>query len=95
MRARRKKNLDSRANLASDIIVLSKTSDVLGLEEEKRYQVFTPKQMFGNDTPVELEIGCGMGRFICEKANLNPNINYVGVEIQLNVIITGAEKIKS
>lgn len=95
MRARRKKNLDSRANLASDIIVLSKTSDVLGLEEEKRYQVFTPKQMFGNDNPVELEIGCGKGRFICEKANLNPNINYVGVEIQLNVIITGAEKVKS
>ena len=95
MRARRKKNLDSRANLASDIIVLSKTSDVLGLEEEKRYQVFTPGQMFGNDNPVELEIGCGKGRFICEKAKLNPNINYVGVEIQLNALITGAEKIKS
>ena len=95
MRARRKKNLDSRASLASDIIVLSKTSDVLGLEEEKRYEVFTPFELFNNDNPVELEIGCGKGKFICEKASLNPNINYIGVEIQLNVIITGAEKIKS
>ena len=93
MRARRKKNLDTRANLASDIIVLSKTSDVLGLPEEERYEVFTPSEMFNNDNPVELEIGCGKGRFICEKARLNPNVNYVGVEIQLNVIITGAEKI--
>ncbi len=95
MRARRKKNLDVRASLASDIIVLSKTSEVLGLEEEKRYQVFEPSKTFQNDNPVELEIGCGKGRFICEKATLNPNINYVGVEIQLNVLITGAEKVKN
>lgn len=93
MRARRKKNLDTRANLASDIIVLSKTSEVLALPEEERYEVFTPNELFQNDNPVELEIGCGKGRFICEKARLNPNVNYVGVEIQLNVIITGAEKI--
>ncbi len=93
MRARRKKNLDARANLASDIIVLSKTSEVLGLPEQDRYEVFTPNELFQNDNPVELEIGCGKGGFICEKARLNPNVNYVGVEIQLNVIITGAEKI--
>lgn len=93
MRARRKKNLDTRANLASDIIVLSKTSEVLGLPEQDRYEVFTPNELFQNDNPVELEIGCGKGGFICEKARLNPNVNYVGVEIQLNVIITGAEKI--
>lgn len=93
MRARRKKNLDKRANLASGVIVLSKTSDVLGLPEEERYDVYYPKNLFNNDNPVELEIGCGKGRFITEKAENNKNINYVGVEIQLNVLITGAEKI--
>ena len=93
MRARRKKNLDTRAKSASDIIVLSKTSEVLALPEEERYEVFTPNELFQNDNPVELEIGCGKGRFICEKATLNKDINFIGVEIQLNVLITGAEKI--
>ena len=93
MRARRKKNLDKRASNASDVIVLSKTSQILGLEEEKRYEVFSPYDLFGNDNPLELEIGSGKGRFIIEKAQNNPQINYVGVEIQLNVIISGAEKV--
>ena len=93
MRARRKKNLDKRASNASDVIDLSKTSHILGLEEEKRYEVFSPYDLFGNDNPVELEIGSGKGRFIIEKAQNNPQINYVGVEIQLNVIISGAEKV--
>ena len=91
MRARRKKNLDVRAKNASEYIVLSKTSDVLGLEEEKRYQVFYPEELFGNDNPVELEIGSGKGKFINDKAILNPDINYIGVEIQLNVLISAGE----
>ena len=94
MRARRKKYLDERASNARDVIVISKTSELLGLEEKERYSVLTPIEIFGNDNPLELEIGCGKGRFLCEKAIKNPNINYLGVEIQLNVIITGAEKIK-
>ncbi len=93
MRARRKKNLDKRAIDANGVIVLSKTTEILGLEEEKRYEVFLPSDLFNNDNPVELEIGSGKGRFIIEKAQNNPHINYVGVEIQLNVLISGAEKI--
>ena len=93
MRARRKKNLDKRANLASDVIVLSKTSEVLCLPEDERYDVYYPEKLFNNDNPVELEIGCGKGRFITEKAENNKSINYIGVEIQLNVLISGAEKI--
>ena len=93
MRARRKKNLDKRATNANSVIVLSKTTEILGLEEEKRYEVFYPSDLFDNDNPVELEIGTGKGRFIIEKAQNNPHINYIGVEIQLNVLISGAEKI--
>ncbi len=95
MRARRKKNLGARAQSVSDYIVLSKTSEVLGLEEDKRYQVFYPSELFNNDNPVHIEIGCGKGKFICEKATLNPNVNYVGVEIQLNVLITAGETAKA
>ena len=91
MRARRKKNLTSRVERVKDYIVLSKTSDILGLEEEKRYEVFTRKELFNNTNPVELEIGSGKGRFINEKAKMHPDINFIGVEIQQNVLITAGE----
>ena len=45
---------------------------------------------FGNDNPIHLEIGCGMGRFIVQSAQRNPHINYIALERELNVIVTGA-----
>ena len=94
MRARRKKHLDERADAVRDILVVQKTTEVLGLLESERYDIKTAFSLFGNDNPVELEIGSGKGRFIIEKALNNPNVNYLGVEIQLNVLITCAEKVK-
>ncbi|MDE0186416.1 MAG: tRNA (guanosine(46)-N7)-methyltransferase TrmB [Candidatus Poribacteria bacterium] len=37
-------------------------------------------QVFGNGNPVEIEIGCGKGRFLGKSAKQHPDINYVGVE---------------
>ena len=37
--------------------------------------------IFGNDNPVVLEIGCGMGETTAKIAMQNPNINYIGVEV--------------
>ncbi len=49
-------------------------------------------EIFGNDNPIELEIGSGKGKFITEKAMKNPNINYISFEGQDNVIIRLLEK---
>ena len=57
----------------------------------RRYEAL----VFNNSNPVELEIGCGKGGFINEKAKLNPSVNFLGVEIQMNVLITGAEAVKN
>ena len=38
-------------------------------------------EFFGNDNPVELDIGCGRGLFIFNAALKNPNVNYLGLEI--------------
>lgn len=38
------------------------------------------REVFGNDNPVEIEIGCGKGRFLRESAKQHPDINYVGIE---------------
>ncbi len=37
--------------------------------------------LFGNENPVELEIGSGKGMFLKESALLNPGVNYLGVEM--------------
>jgi len=36
--------------------------------------------LFGNSNPVELELGCGKGRFIIQSARQNPAVNYLGIE---------------
>lgn len=36
--------------------------------------------LFGNTHPVEIELGCGKGRFIIQSARQNPAINYLGIE---------------
>jgi len=37
-------------------------------------------EIFGNDRPVEVEIGCGKSRFIMDRAGKNPGINFLGVD---------------
>jgi len=45
---------------------------------------------FKNDNPIQVEIGCGKGRFIVQNAANNPNINYIALEREEHVIVMGA-----
>lgn len=45
------------------------------------------KEVFGNENPLYLEIGTGMGTFIRESAVANPDINYVGLEMNSTVLL--------
>lgn len=47
---------------------------------------------FNNANKIEVEIGCGKGMFIISKAKANPNINYVGIDIQRSVLAIAAKK---
>jgi len=38
------------------------------------------EEIFENDNPVEVEVGCGRGRFLLEAAKQRPEVNYLGVE---------------
>lgn len=46
--------------------------------------VWTPPfdwaQLFGNERPVEVELGCGKGMFLKEAARLQPEVNFLGVD---------------
>lgn len=37
--------------------------------------------LFGNDNPVVLEIGFGMGKSLVEMAKQSPELNYIGIEV--------------
>ena len=36
--------------------------------------------IFGNDHPIELELGIGKGRFLIQQAESRPGVNFIGVE---------------
>lgn len=51
------------------------------------------KSVFGNDNPVHLEIGTGKGQFLVGMAKQFPAINFIGVELEKNIIVTAAQKV--
>ena len=63
-----------------------KAEDPYGIDSPIAFQIRTREEqidwesLFGNDHPVEIEIGCGKGRFIIASAMAYPDINYVGIE---------------
>ena len=42
-------------------------------------------ELFGNDNPIHIEVGSGKGAFITGMAQQNPDINYIGIDIQLSM----------
>ncbi len=49
--------------------------------------------VFGNDHPVELEIGCGKGKFLITLADLNPERNFVGIEQFDSVLMRALQRL--
>jgi tRNA (guanine-N7-)-methyltransferase len=39
--------------------------------------------LFGNDLPLDLEIGCGTGEYLCSLARQEPGANFLGVDLHL------------
>lgn len=44
--------------------------------------------LFGNKNPISLELGMGRGSFIIEMAHKYPNINFIGLELDINQTAT-------
>ena len=94
MRIRRKKHLKERLDAVSDILIVP-LRDIVNVKEavkDKKYISYT--EQFGNDNPVSLEIGCGKGSFIKDKALAVPNENFIAVELLENIIVMAAELAK-
>ena len=44
------------------------------------FQRVSPSDIFGNDQPLEIDLGCGDGSFLIEMAQHYPERNFIGVE---------------
>ncbi len=50
--------------------------------------------LFENSNPIHIEVGMGKGRFIMDLAELNPDINYIGIERYTSVLLRAVQKIE-
>lgn len=91
MRMRKKKHLSERVFAAGDMLIAAK-EDIFNSEIANADKIyFDFKTLFNNDNRVEIEIGCGKGGFITEKAKRNADVNYIAVELLKNIAVTAAE----
>lgn len=70
------------------------------LENNPHYVILEPEaakgrwcEVFGNDHPIHIEVGSGKGAFITGMALKNPEINYIGIDIQLSVLSYALDKV--
>ncbi len=82
MRMRRKKHREERLESCAEIMI----QDVFEYESDLA-------EVFERTAPLHLEIGCGKGGFISTLAELNPDINYIAFEKNLDVLVLAAEKV--
>lgn len=52
------------------------------------------REFFDNDNDIELEVGCGKGSFVAQKALQNPDKNYIAVDIKSDMLGVGRRNIE-
>ena len=86
MRLRRKPWVDEAIH-NFDSFVFSKDMEI---GEEKKGQW---AEIFGRQAPLHVELGTGKGDFLSQLAERNPEVNYIGIEMQQDVLYSAAKKI--
>ncbi len=81
MRMRKKKNCAARIERCGDIRITDPEN------YKGKWQ-----EVFGNDNPIHVEIGCGKGSFVVGMAKLHPDVNFIAIEKVEDVIVMAMEK---
>ena len=70
------------------------------LEAHPQYVILNPadakgrwQEIFGNDHPIHVEVGSCKGAFVSGMAKANPEINYIGIDIQKSVLSYALDKV--
>ena len=72
---------------------LENFSDFVTVEKIDSSRAGNWKKIFGNDNKIYVELGTGKGDFITQSAEINPSINFIGLEMEAEVILKAARKI--
>lgn len=94
MRMHRKSRLDERLAACADILTTADLAEKNMKLSAQIPAVLPLEEIFKNSNPIHLEIGCGKGKFVCETAKMNADINFVAVEKISNVLIEALERAK-
>lgn len=81
MRARHKPWAESFINEYPDVVI-QEPEQLKGCWAEE----------FSNSHPIHIEVGTGKGRFITGMAEANPDINYIGIEMFRDIIVTAVQR---
>ena len=92
MRMHKKGHLEERLLSCAEILTVCDLTDKNMKNAAQVKDYFDFEKIFKNGNPVRLEIGCGKGRFICELAKMQPDINFIACEKVSNVIIDACER---
>lgn len=93
MRMRKKKNLNERLAAVSDILIMPQNDDRHFGSHGDSSDLIDFENLFGNNNPAHIEIGCGKGQFIRTLAEREPGINFLAVEKLPNVIVAACEEL--
>jgi len=83
MRLRKVKNAKERLEIDNNPFYISTPEEYKGKWNE----------LFKNNNPIHIEIGCGKGQFISTLAKLNPDINFIAIEKFDSVLLRCLEKV--
>ncbi|WP_270839475.1 tRNA (guanosine(46)-N7)-methyltransferase TrmB [Peptacetobacter hiranonis] len=84
MRRRKKKGADLKLLSYTDCVFHENVEEMAGKWHER----------FGNENPIHIEVGTGKGQFITTLAELNPDKNYIAMEIKEEVLLHAVYKAK-
>ena len=73
----------------------SRTPEVCEFMPNDYFKRVSPREIFGNDHPLEIDLGCGDGKFLLEMAQHFPERNFLGVERLLGRVRGVCKKITS
>jgi tRNA (guanine-N7-)-methyltransferase len=51
------------------------------------------REIFGNNHPVEIEVGFGKGLFLCNESRGRPDTNFLGIEIERKYVLLTADRL--
>lgn len=69
-----------RENETFSCLIQPSTEEVLNIDHPLKGK--WAAEVFGNDRPIVLELGCGKGEYTIDLALRNPGCNYIGVDIK-------------